>query len=65
MMTKVDFRTSYIDSNFSIILFLTFTAKIYVCHISDIKGLESLYNCKARADKASPGHEKDIMRSLL
>ena len=41
------------------------TAKIYICHISDIKSLESLYNCKARSDKASPCREKDIMRSLL
>ena len=44
---------------------MNYTAKIYICHISDIKSLESLYNCKARSDKASPGHEKDIMRSLL
>ena len=44
---------------------MNYTAKIYFCHISDIKSLEPLYNCKARSDKASSGHEKDIMRSFL
>ena len=48
-------------------MFRSFRAsvQIYICHISDMKSLKSLYTCKARSDKASPCREKDIMRSLL